>query len=769
MLLRSPGFTVTAVLTLALGLGANTAVFSLVNATLLRRLPFRDPGRLIAVSDTYLPQYPKLGVSPAELSAWQEQHDVFEQSAWYRAVPYTASLTRAGSEPAEVHATFAPAALFAMLGVHADIGRCEAPSDPPNLILLSHRLWVAQFGGDPAIMGKPVRFDDQAFTVAGVMPATFAFPEWADAWLPPGPLMGDELTNPVRHAVGFIGRLRQGVTEEDASSRLATIAHRLAADHPQTSKGWGTRAVTLQRDLTADIRPTLLMLLGAVAVVLLIACANIANLLLARASGRSREIAIRTAVGAGLARIVRQLLTESILLALLGGAAGLAAVAAASKAFPAVKAGFGPEVLLFTVGLSTITGVLFGLAPALGVRRLDPVTVIKSGAAIGGGGGRIRTTLVVAEFALVLVLLIGAGLLVKSLARLMHVDPGFDAEHVLTLRVSVPPSRDGNALFQRMQASIRSIAGVESVAVANTLPLEANRAVTMRFNVPGNALITPDALPAAGIRLVSPDYFSTMRIPVYAGRVFTERDLNTSFVIINAAMARRFWPGQNAIGQKFVTGPWGPTPTFSTVIGVVGDVRDFGLDSAPAMDIYFPSITVRYVVIRTTGEPVSLAAAASRKIHAPDPDLPVSDVRTMADVMAGSARSRRRAMLLLNVFAGLALALALIGIYGLMSGFVAQRTREIGVRMALGAPSGEMLRMVLRQASLLCLYGSAIGIAISFAMRRVLAAFVFEVSPADLQTYAIATTLMVGCAVFASWVPARRASRVDPLIALRWE
>jgi putative ABC transport system permease protein len=525
----------------------------------------------------------------------------------------------------------------------------------------------------------------------------------------------------------------------------------------------------LQQDLTAGVRPSLLMLLGAVTLVLLIACGNMANLLLSRASGRSREIAVRTALGASSWRLVRQLLTESVVLAAGGGALGLALAYGSLAVAAPVDAPLDSAVLLFLLGISTATGFACGLAPALQTLRSDTNSVIKSASQPGGGSANVRAALVVLEFALAVILVAGAGILVKSFQRLMRVDPGFTPGGLLTLRISVPPSRKPDALFHRMETSLRTLPGVESIAAANTLPLIANRGNATRFTVPGSPLINPDALPTAQIRAVSPEYFRSMRIPLRSGRTFTERDLNDPVVIINETMARRFWPGEDPVGRKFVTGPWGPNPNYSTIIGVAGDVKNFGLDSEASMDLYFPSLAPSYLVVKTSGDPAPLAGAVRREIQKIDPDLPVSDVRTMDEIVAQSARSRRWTMALLTVFAGLALLLALIGIYGVMSWLVTQRTREIGIRMALGAGRGQVLGMVIRYGIALSGAGMALGIGGALALRRVLSGLVFEVSTADPLIYGAVALLMLGVALLACYVPARRAARVDPLIALRWE
>jgi predicted permease len=784
-LLRAPGFAAIAVVTLALGIGANTAIFSLVYTLLLKPPPYRQPSRLIVAWDTYLPQdkflpmFPKMGVSPPELELWRQQTDIFEETAWYRYVPYELDLTSPGAEALSIRGGFWSTNFLHVIGVAPALGRAFAAQESPNSAILSDRLWRTRFAADPHIAGRTIRLNDEVFTVTGVMPAGFKFPDWADLWLPPGPLYGDELTNPVRHAAGFLGRLNPGVTTLQASARLTALSSRLAAENPKTSTGWGMRASNLQDDLTANIRPALLMLLGAVAVVLLIACGNVANLLLARASGRSREIAVRSALGAGAWRIARQLLTESVLLAAAGGMAGLALGELGLKLLSPVNTPLDFSVLGFLAAISLATGLIFGLAPVIQAVRSDTNAVIKTGSVTGGGATGIRSALVVAEFALAVVLVAGAGILVKSFLRLMTVDPGFNPHGLLTMRLAFPQSRKPDALFRRIEERVKQIPGVDSFASTNALPLNPNHGNASRFNVPGSPLINPDSLPAAQLRYVSPDYFAAMRIPIRSGRAFDERDLTPlrrtpeapleSFVVINETMARRFWPGRDPVGEKYITGPWGPSPTWSTIIGVVGDVKQFGLDSEASLDEYFPAVIPLTIVVHTAGDPQSLAGPVRAAIQAVDPDVPVSEIRTMDQVLEESASSRRWTMALLASFAALAMALALVGIYGVMSWSVAQRTREIGIRVALGASSREVVGEILGTGVKLSSLGLAIGLICAFALSRVLAGLVFDVSPSDPLIYTAVAALMFAVALAACYIPARRASRVDPLIALRWE
>jgi putative ABC transport system permease protein len=467
-----------------------------------------------------------------------------------------------------------------------------------------------------------------------------------------------------------------------------------------------------------------------VSLVLLIACGNVANLLLSRASGRAKEMAVRSAMGAGALRLVRQLLTESMLLALVGGAFGALLANWILSAFFPARAALDFSVFLFVTAVSFVAGILFGLAPALEIFKRDLASVLRSSSA-GAGGSKTRSALIIFEFALTIMLVIGAGILARSFARLMHVQPGFDPKGVLSMKLDAPPSHDPELLFRRIEQQIARIPGVQSIAAVNALPLVATRASASRFNVPGSPLINPQALPAAQLRLVSANYFRAMRIPLLSGRDFTKRDLNQQFVIINRTFARRFWPGENTIGRKFITGLWGPTPTWSTIIGVVADVKQFGLDSEPTLDMYLPAVLPTYLVVKTISAPLAIANAVRREIHNVDSDVAVSALRSMDQIVAESARTRRWTMGLLAAFACVALLLAVMGIYGVVSWAISQRTRELGIRMAVGAETGKIFRLVLRDGMKLGAAGIVLGLLGAFALRSALALLVFDVSTAD--------------------------------------
>ncbi len=788
MFRRSPLFTLTVILTLALGIGANTAIFTVVNSVLLRPLPYRDPARLVAIWDTYQPTYPKLGVSPSEYDEWLRQTDIFEEVARYRyvAVGKETNLT-GGREPIRVQPTCASSSFFSVLGVRPLLGRSfTAADDAPNarpVALLGHRLWLDYFNGNPNIIGAPIQLNGQAFTVLGVLPADFRLPAFADLWLPQSQA-GDEISNPLRHAFGVIARLRPGVSLLQARARLDSIAQRLERDHPRTSKGFGVTIAGLQDDLASDLRPALLVLLGAVALVLLIACVNVANLMLSRAATRRREFAIRIALGAGRWRVVRQSLAESISLSLAGGAAGLLLAYAGldfllSLAPPGLiqpnSVHIDAATLAFLFAVSFATGIIFGIAPALQAARQDPQAGLKDGGRTFTSGGAGRDALVIAEFALALALLMGAGLFIHSFARLLRVNPGFQPANVLTLRMQPQLSTQEQAnsqklrtFYERLELRLRSLPGVNAVAATNAPPLATERANTMRFSVPDSPLMRPDVFPNANRHLITPDYFRTLGIPL-RGRTYNSRDLDESYVIVNETMARTFWPGQEAVGKRFITGPFGPEPSWSTIIGVAADVKQVGLDSARGNDFYFLWYGPTYLMLQTSGDPLSLASVVRREIRALDPTAPVSDFRTMGQLIDSSTGPRRFSTILLSIFAGLALLLAVIGIYGIMSWSVAQRTQEIGIRLAVGADSSGIFKLILGRGLKLSLVGLAIGLAITLALTRVLAGQLFEISPHDPWVLTAVSLLMLAVTAAACYLPARRATQVDPIATLRSE
>ncbi len=802
MLGRAPALAATVILTLALGIGANTAIFTVVNSVLLRPLPFRDPARLIAIWDSYQ-DMPRLGVSPVEYDAWRRQTDLFESVGRYRHLGIGRDMNLAsGAEPVRVHTTWASASLFQTLGVQPAAGRFFADTDDrpgaAPVAILSYRLWREQFAGDPNIIGAPIQLapmvgsaaslKGQAFTVLGVLPPGFRLASWADVWMPESQA-ADEAVNPVRHSSGVIARLKPGVDLRRVSSRLDAIGQRLERDHPSTSRGFRFIAADLQKDLAGNLRPALLVLMGAVTLVLLIACVNVANLLLARSTARRHEMAVRIALGAGRRRILRDSLAESLQLSIAGAAAGwllaYAGLAALLRLLPPTA--FDPAsvhldftALAFLTAVALATGIAFGIAPALQAARQDPNHGLReSSRSVTRGFDMGRRALVIAEFALAFVLLLGAGLFLRSFARLLHVDPGFQTSHVLTLRYtlssqSYSDDRKIKTFYQRLETRLKPVAGVKAVAASSSLPLDATRGSLIRFTVPGSPGMPADAPPTAQVYYITPDYFRALNIPLLAGRVYDQQDDNQPYVIVNQHMARTFWPGDNAVGKRlatgvFVTGPWGSNQTWSTVIGVVGDVKQFGLDSEAANAFYFLWYGGTHLVLQTASDPLSLVSAVRREIRALDSTLPVSDIATMDQIVDASSASRRFTTILLSIFAALAVALALIGIYGVMSWTVAQRRREIGVRMALGADGPSIFRLILARGVTLSAIGLAIGLAVTLALSRVLGSLLFEISPHDPWILSGVSLLMIAVAAAACYGPARRATEVDPLDTLRSE
>ncbi len=794
MLRRSPGLVATIVLTLALGIGANTAIFSVVDTVLLRPLPFHDPARLAAIWDTYQNQ-PKLGVSPLEYQQWSRQTDLFEGTAFYRYVGIGRDMNLSGGlEPVRVHTTWASASLFPVLGVQPAAGRFFAESEASQPVaLLSYRLWRDHFGSDPEIIGAPIRLSSLpggatsdaggSFTVVGVLPAGFPIAPWADVWMTVGQA-ADETTNPVRHAFGVVVRLKPGVDTRQISARLESIGERLRREHPSTSRGFSFTVTGLQRDLAGNLRPALLVLLGAVTLVLLIACVNVANLLLARSTARRHEMAVRVALGASRWRIVRESLAESLALAMAGGAGGLALAYPGMRALLALVPAESIDPAAVHLDLTTlgflfaaalVTGLIFGIVPALEAARQDPNQGLReSGRSVTHGSGAARSALVVAEFALAFSLLLSAGLFLRSFARLLQVDPGFQPSNVLTLRFtlaaqSYTDDQKLRGFFERLEMRVRGLAGVKAVALANALPLGSTHGNIIRFAVPGSPAMRGDVLPTAQNCLVTPDYFRALGIPLIAGRTYEPRDVGQPYVIVNERMARTFWPGENAVGKRFITGPWGPNPTWSTVIGVVGDVKQFGLDSESTNDFYALWYGGTYLLVQTSTDPLALAPAVRREIRALDPSAPVSDLASMQQIVDASSGSRRFTTVLLSVFAALALTLALIGIYGVMSWSVAQRRQEIGVRLALGADSPGIFRLILGRGLRLSVIGLVIGLAGTLALSRVLSSLLFEISPHDPWIVGAASLLMLAVTGAACYLPARRATEVDPLETLRAE
>jgi len=798
MLLKAPGFTIVAVLALALGIGASTAIFSVLNAVLLRALPFRHAERTVIVWEhNRTRNRPQNTISPANFLDWQDQQSVFEEMSVFYDIRL--NLTDAG-EAEEIPAQVTTANLFHLLGVEPVLGRTFTPDDAEEnrdkVVVLSYGLWQSRFGGAPDIVGQTLTLNGTKVTVLGVLPADF---KW---FVKEGSLTGKpaQMWTPFKLTAGWrerkgrfpmaVARLKPGISREQAQAEMNHIASRLETQYQEFNKGWGVNLVPVREQFAGQIRTPLLVLLGAVGFVLLIACANVANLLLARAAARQREMAIRAALGAGRWRVVRQLLTESLLLALTGGALGLLLAMWGVEALIALSppnligansVGVSLPVLGFTFAVSLLTGVLFGLIPALEASRFDLNESLKEGGKgnmVSTRSGRARRVFVVAEVALALVLLLGAGLMIKSFMRQQAVDPGFDAENLLTMQLRLTPAkyREPNqriAFFREAVARIEALPGVRSVGTVSFLPIASLGAAT-DFTIEGQPAPAAGDAPVTEVRVTDENFFRTMNIPVSAGRTFTEQEATgeRQVVVISQDLARQYFPGEDPIGKR-ITVEMTDKPVPTEIIGVVGDIKHQSLDTETRPMVYWPHPQLPYssmtLVIRTAGEPLSLAAAAQREIRQMDKDQPVSDVRTMKAWLGESIARSRFGATLLGVFATVALTLAAVGIYGVMSYAVAQRKHEIGVRMALGARAADIFKLVIGQGMILTLIGIGVGLLGAFALTRVIASLLYGVSANDPLTFGLITLLLAGVALLACYIPARRATKVDPMIALRYE
>ncbi len=783
-----PGFTAVAVLTLALGIGANTAMFSVIHAVLIKPLPFPHADRLVLVQDLQPPDS-ATPVSYPEYLDWRGRREIFDDLGTYFRTSYSVT----GGQAENLRATRVSSNLLPMLGVKPALGRGFRSEDDGRrvepVVLISDALWRRRYAADQAVIGRTLPLDGVAFTIIGVLPKQFVsiLPQdleagaGRDLWLP---LRLDQENAPRGlHFMDAIGRLPQGVDLVAGQSRADAYAQQLRRDG---TSDHGARLVPLMTHVVGRIRPALLTLLGAVGLILLVACGNVANLLLARAVARRREIAIRMALGAGRARLVRQLLVESLLLAGLGGGAGLLLagwgvdllVAARGDWLPRAEGiRVDPAVLGFTIAASLLTGVLFGLAPALRASRVTLGPELKAGGGrdgLGPGRDRLRGALVVSELAVSLVLLVGAGLLLRSFAGLMAIDVGFDPERALTFNLTAPwgtykdPPQQAR-LFQEVLRSLGTLPGVTGVGAVNNLPIGGG-GTNGGFEIEGR-IWPPDAAPNAEKQIVSHDYFQVMRIPLVKGRFFSPRDASgaPSVTIVNRAFARRYFPGEDPIGRR-IDFSW-ETVGLQEIVGVVGDIRQAGVDEPVPPAIYVPylqrPIDSMTIVLRGTTPPGTLVAAASERVRAINPDLPLVNVETIEEVIAASLTPRRLPMLLLGGLALLALILGALGIYGVTSYAVAQRTPEIGVRMALGAKPRDVLAMILGEGIKLVVAGTALGLLGALALTRLLSGLLYGIAPSDPPTFLGAAAFLAGVSLLACYLPARRATRVDPMVALR--
>ena len=796
---KNPGFTAVAVLTLALGIGANTAIFSVVENVLLRPLPYPQPGNLVQIWNTYPPQAPRAGLSPGDYADWRQQNASFSEMGGYAHISQGFNLTGEG-EPQRVLGSYASAGLFPLLGIHLAAGHYfveeedRAGSSP--VVILSHHLWQSRFGGDPAVVGRTITLDNQRYRVTGVLPADFHLLRWPDLWMPFGQY-GDDLTEHVHHSFIGVARLKPGVTLAQARDEMARLNQQETIQYPDSHKFFGVLVEPMEDPSAAKLQGILLVLSGAVGLVLLIACGNIVNLLLVRNAGREREVAVRTALGASSWQLSRQLLTESMLLSLAGGALGLILAVGGLRFLMAFvpadlgvlrESGLNSKVLGFTAAVCVATGIICGLLPALRTLRANLAGVLKQGSKGTSGTGHRRThnVLVISEIAMALVLLIGAGLLLRSFQHLLEVDPGFRVDHILTVEVqqAALPFTQASKLsqedwiqigqkqslqFEQIVERIRALPGVKEAAGIDDLPLSKEFRQASRFVIEDQPIPNAGARPIVQFRTVSLSYFSTMGIPLRKGRLFTEDDWRVPRAVINETMERRFWPNGDALGKRINLCSLDPKPCWSTIIGVTGNVHQFGLDAEPTFDVYFVGGWTPYVVVRTASDPVALAAAVTDVIHKADSNLPVTHVMTMEGLLTDSISPRRFSATLVGVFAVLAVVLAAVGIYGVMSYTVSQRTQEIGVRMALGAQLTSVRRMILGQTLKLTLIGVALGLAGALVVARFLTSLLFGVGVYDPLTFLGVAVLLVAVALAASYVPARRAMRVHPIVALRYE
>jgi putative ABC transport system permease protein len=792
-LLKKPGFTLTAVIALALGIGANTAIFSVINGVLLRSLSYANPDRIVMLwerSVTESRRQTQNVISPANFLDWQKQSASFEQMA--AVADQRVNLTGGTGEPEEIKAQFVSQPFFATLGVQPLVGRSFLPEEDTVgndlVIVLSHELWQTRFASDPQVVGKQATISGRQRTIVGVTPPGFHFLDnQVRAWMPLALDPAIDYREKTGRYLRAVARLKPAVTVQQAQGELTGIAKQLEQAFPKKNTGWGVNVVPMHEQVVGEIRPILIVLLAAVAFVLLIACANVANLLLSRAAARQKELALRAALGATRLRLIRQMLTESVLLALMGGVLGVllaywgiqVLIAFGPDNIPRLnEITIDPRVLGFTFGISLLTGVLFGLIPALQASRPDLNDALKEGSR-GSTGGRSRTfrnIFIVAEVSLALVLLVGAGLMIRSFMRLQSVETGFNPENVLTMRAQLPRKKYAEPhqivdFFKQAQDRIAALPGVQSVGAISYLPLT-GLASRDSFQVVGQPPALPGQEPGVEVRVITPGYFQAMGIPLLKGRLLNDRDLKESRVLlINETMAKKYFAGVDPVGKQMEVFWDGSGP--DEIVGVVGDIREGALNKEPEPAIYWSHWRVPYsgmaFVVRTSGDASRFGTAVQKEIRALDPEQPVADVRTMQQVIAKSIARPRFNTLLLSIFAGVALILASVGLYGVMNYSATQRTHEVGIRMALGATRADIMRLVVGNGMLLTLIGIGIGVAVSLLLTRVMASLLFGVTATDVPTFLSVSLVLAAVALVANYIPARRATRVDPVIALRYE
>ncbi len=802
---KRPGFTLVAIITLALGIGANTAIFSVVNAVVLRPLPYAEPDRLVNLWET-MPGADRRAVAPGNFEDWRTQNTSFQELA---AMFYANFNLTSDGTPDRIDGATITSSLMNVLGAKAQLGRTFQPDDDEHqdrsLVLISDGLWRQRFGADPGVIGRRITLDEIQHTVVGVMARGFQYPARSELWVlgrhrsaVPMSLVAQFPTNDWAHErdahfISVLGRLKPAVTLSQAQSDIAGITRRLEQEFPKTNGGLGSNVVPLHTQVVGDVRGMLFILLGAVGFVLLIACTNVANLMLARAGQRDREIAIRAAVGASRRRLIRQLLTESLLLSIVGGLAGLVVSVWAVDLFIKLSPGDIPRLseasvdlrlLGFTLLVSLLTGVGFGLLPAFQATRTNLNSSLKEGSTKSTEGRHrrgARNVLVVTEIALAQVLLVGAALLAISYVRVTKINPGFNPENVLTAKIApskkkYPDTRSRSAFFTSVLEHLQSLPGVQSAGMVMNLPLTGS-SMNRGFRVEGRPEPKADENITLDYQVVSPGYFPTLAIPTLSGRSLTEGDGETSerVIVINQAMARRYWPGDDPVGKRLAIGESSKDTSWRTIVGIVADNRHASLSETPVPTAFIPyqqdleSWPRMGFVIKGTTDAASLTSAVRKELAAVDPSQPVYAVEPMDKLMQTSVAQRRFIMLLLGSLSAIALALAVVGIYGVISFSVSERTQEIGIRMALGARATDVLRMVLGQGLRVAVIGIVIGLGAAFGLTRLLSSLLFEVSPTDPRTFAVVAVLLGAVALFACYIPARRATKVDPLVALRYE
>jgi putative ABC transport system permease protein len=806
MLLKKPGFTLVAVLALAIGIGANTAIFSVVNAVLIRPLPYLEPARLVILDANYLAlDMIRVGASAPEFLDYRDHAEAFEDVAAFGDMDFTLT---GGDGPELIRGGRVSSSLFPMLGVNPWLGRMFSPEEEKagrdNVVVLSDGLWRRRFGGDSSILGRTLTIEGRSCEVIGVMPAGFQFPHpsipfggASDLWMPLA-FTEQELTHRSRYDFRVIGRMKDGISLAAAQAEMDGLAKRLQEHFPRSYRGpngedggWGITATALEEASVGRVRLPLLILLGAVSLVLLIACANVANLLLARGLARQREIAVRLALGASRARLMRQFLAESLLLALVGGGLGLLVALWGNDLLSAIGPSDIPRVnevsldlrvLAFTLGISLLTGFIFGLAPAMAITRPDLCRALKEGGRTSVGGSannRLRNLLVTLEVAVSVVLLIGAGLMIRSFVGLVNVNPGFDPDNLLTMEIVLPETRypkaeQRAAFFTRLLERVETLPEVRSAEAITILPLSGSR-YDGPISIEGRLFDPTSKPPVANYRVVSPSYFETLGTPLVDGNRLTDQGAEgqAPAALVNEALARSFFPHENPIGKRLKLGaPRNPRPWLA-IAGVVADVKHDGLDSPSRPEIYvsylqepLPGLTL---VVRTGGEPADMVSAVRDEVLALDQEQPIYNVRTVQELLSASISNRRFSLQLLGAFAVIALVLAVVGLYGVIGYWVSERTQEIGIRMALGAQPGDIFRLVVRRSLALTLVGVIAGLGGAVALTRLISGLLFGISPTDPATFAAIALLLAVVALAASFIPARKATKVDPMTALRYE